>query len=48
MYGDIARELGCSTSTVRCHLHTVYGKLKARDRAQAVLIAVDRGWIERS
>ena len=34
-----------STSTVRTHLHNVYGKLGAMDRAQAVLIATERGWI---
>ena len=34
-----------STSTVRTHLHNVYGKLGAVDRAQAVLIATERGWL---
>ena len=34
-----------SASTVRSHLHNVYRKLGAIDRAQAVLIARDRGWI---
>ena len=38
-------ELTLSTSTVRTHLHNVYGKLGAVDRAQAVLIATERGWI---
>ena len=38
-------ELDLSTSTVRTHLHNVYGKLGAMDRAQAVLIATERGWI---
>ena len=42
---QIASELGLSTSTVRTHLHNVYGKLGAMDRAQAVLIATERGWI---
>jgi putative nucleotidyltransferase with HDIG domain len=45
VYKQIATELGLSTSTVRTHLHNVYGKLGAMDRAQAVLIATDRGWI---
>ena len=45
VYKQIASELGLSTSTVRTHLHNVYGKLGAMDRAQAVLIATDRGWI---
>src|SRR6201995_5302236 len=45
VYKQIASELGLSTSTVRTHLHNVYGKLGAMDRAQAVLIATERGWI---
>jgi putative nucleotidyltransferase with HDIG domain len=45
VYKQIAGELGLSTSTIRTHLHTIYGKLGARDRAQAVLIATERGWI---
>jgi HD-like signal output (HDOD) protein/DNA-binding CsgD family transcriptional regulator len=45
VYKQIASELGLSTSTVRTHLHNVYGKLGAMDRAQAVLIATQRGWI---
>jgi putative nucleotidyltransferase with HDIG domain len=45
VYKQIAIELGLSTSTIRTHLHNVYGKLGAMDRAQAVLIATERGWI---
>jgi putative nucleotidyltransferase with HDIG domain len=45
VYKQIARELELSTSTVRTHLHNVYGKLGAVDRAQAVLIASERGWL---
>ena len=36
-------ELDLSASTVRSHLHNVYGKLGALDRAQAVLMATDTG-----
>ena len=45
VYKQIAHELGLSTSTVRTHLHNIYGKLGAVDRAQAVLIATERGWL---
>jgi putative nucleotidyltransferase with HDIG domain len=45
VYKQIASDLGLSTSTIRTHLHNVYGKLGAMDRAQAVLIATERGWI---
>jgi putative nucleotidyltransferase with HDIG domain len=45
VYKQIARELGLSTSTVRTHLHNIYGKLGAVDRAQAVLMATERGWL---
>jgi putative nucleotidyltransferase with HDIG domain len=45
VYKQIALELDLSTSTVRTHLHNVYGKLGAVDRAQAVLIASERGWL---
>jgi len=37
VYKQIASELSLSTSTVRTHLHNIYGKLGAVDRAQAVL-----------
>jgi putative nucleotidyltransferase with HDIG domain len=45
VYKQIAHELMLSTSTVRTHLHNVYGKLGAVDRAQAVLMATERGWL---
>ncbi len=45
VYKQIAAELSLSTSTVRTHLHNIYGKLGAVDRAQAVLVATQRGWI---
>jgi putative nucleotidyltransferase with HDIG domain len=45
VYKQIAQELRLSVSTVRTHLHNVYRKIGAVDRAQAVLIARDRGWL---
>ncbi len=45
VYKQIALELSLSTSTVRTHLHNIYGKLGAVDRAQAVLTATERGWL---
>ena len=45
VYKEIAVEMELSASTVRTHLHNVYRKVGASDRAQAVLVARDRGWI---
>jgi putative nucleotidyltransferase with HDIG domain len=45
VYKQIAGEMHLSVSTIRTHLHNVYGKIGAVDRAQAVLTARDRGWI---
>ncbi len=45
VYKQIASELALSTSTVRTHLHNVYGKMGTVDRAQAVLVATERGWL---
>jgi putative nucleotidyltransferase with HDIG domain len=44
-YRVIAAELSLLTSTVRTHLASIYRKLAAVDRAQAVLIATKRGWL---
>ena len=44
-YRRIAEELDLLTSTVRTHLASIYRKLAAVDRAQAVLIATKRGWL---
>ena len=45
VYKQIAQDLSLSVSTVRTHLHNVYKKIGAIDRAQAVLMARDRGWL---
>ncbi len=44
-YKMIALELGTRPSTIRTHMHQVYGKLGVTDRAQAVLRATEMGWI---
>jgi putative nucleotidyltransferase with HDIG domain len=45
VYKEIAHDLGIAASTVRSHLHSVYAKLGAVDRAQAVIVATREGWI---
>jgi HD-GYP domain-containing protein (c-di-GMP phosphodiesterase class II)/DNA-binding CsgD family transcriptional regulator len=42
---EVAKELGLSPSTVRSHLGSCYAKLGVGDRARAVLVATDRGWL---
>lgn len=44
-YKQIAIALQVSESTVRSHLHKTYERLGVVDRAQAVLMAQERGWI---
>ncbi|HYH58410.1 MAG TPA: HDOD domain-containing protein [Thermoleophilaceae bacterium] len=45
VYKEIGAGLQMAPSTVRSHLHNVYRKLGATDRAQAVLIASREGWL---
>lgn len=44
-YKQLAFALRLSQSTVRNHLHNVYHKLDVVDRAQAVLVSRENGWI---
>jgi DNA-binding response OmpR family regulator len=44
-YKQVATALALSQSTVRNHLHNVYHKLNVVDRAQAVIVSRDNGWI---
>lgn len=43
---DIARALHLSTGTVKNYLSVAIGKLGARNRADAIGIARDRGWLD--
>jgi putative nucleotidyltransferase with HDIG domain len=44
-YKQIAAGLGLSVSTVRTHFYNAYQTLGVNNRAQAVLMATERGWI---
>jgi putative nucleotidyltransferase with HDIG domain len=44
-YQELATSLGRSKSTIRTQLHNAYKKLGVRDRAHAVLLASERGWL---
>jgi hypothetical protein len=43
-YKQIARERGCSVSTVRTHMHNMCAKLGVVNANQAIAIAYQRGW----
>jgi DNA-binding NarL/FixJ family response regulator len=45
LYAQIAYDLTVSVSTIRTHLSNVYRKIGVADRAQAVLLAHERGWL---
>ncbi len=45
VYKKIAHDLSLTVSTIRSHLHNIYGKLGVGDRAQAVLVATKNGWL---
>ena len=42
---EVATQLGVAESTIRSHLFNAYAKLGVSDRARAVLVATDHGWI---
>jgi DNA-binding NarL/FixJ family response regulator len=44
-YKQIAEKRYRAVSTIRTQLHSVYGKLGVLDRAQAILKAVEEGWL---
>jgi DNA-binding NarL/FixJ family response regulator len=41
---QIARHLAIDETTVKTHLHRLYEKLDVRDRTQAAVLALQRGW----
>ena len=43
---DIGEALSISEETVKVHIRNILGKLGARDRTQAVTIAIRRGMID--
>ncbi len=45
VYEDVATSMGLSQSTVRSHLASAARKMRVRDRAHAVLVATERGWL---
>lgn len=42
---EAALALGVASTTLRSHLHLAYRKLGVNDRAQAVILARERGWL---
>ena len=42
---EISTALGASEGTIKNHASSIFSKLGVRDRTQAVLKALDRGWI---
>lgn len=45
---EMAVTLDCSIQNVEKHLAKIYGTLNASNRAQAVSVAKDRGWLPRN
>ena len=42
---DIAIQLGITEGTVKCHVGVILSRLGVKDRTQAVLIALRRGFV---
>ena len=42
---EIAQSLFITTGTVRVHVHSILHKLGVRDRTQAVILAMQNGWL---
>jgi two-component system, NarL family, response regulator len=42
---EIAKSLFITTGTVRVHVHAILHKLGVRDRTQAVILAMQNGWL---
>lgn len=45
MNKQVARELGVSEHTIKNHLSSILRKLDVNDRTQAVVLAIQNGWI---
>lgn len=45
---QIAQELYIDETTVKTHLHRIFEKLNVRDRTQAAILAMQRGWCQPS
>jgi len=43
---QIAKELFIDETTVKTHLHRIFEKLNVRDRTQAAILALQRGWCQ--
>ncbi|MBI3912241.1 MAG: response regulator transcription factor [Armatimonadetes bacterium] len=45
---QIGRRLAIDETTVKTHLHRIFDKLGVRDRTQAAILAIQRGWLRPS
>jgi DNA-binding NarL/FixJ family response regulator len=44
--GEIARTLGISERTVRFHIENLFGRLDVENRVEAVMKAIQLGWLQ--